>query len=506
MQLDICIGPVRDSVCFAIANLGKSGAFLGFNWLERLNPIIDWRKWRATFPTEPPPCDEPLEDGDRVLWIDLEARAAWSMARTTVEPQTSLLSLVPQHLHEFSDVFLKEGFDELPPHREWDHAIELIPGAKLRDCKVYPLSPGQQCELNTFIEENLASHRIRPSKSPLASPFFFIQKKDSSLCLVQDYRYLNSITIKNKYPLPLISDLIDKLKNATIFTKFDVRWGYNNVCIRPGDEWKAAFKTNRGLFKPRVMFFGLTNSPATFQAMMNKIFAKEIREGHVVVYLDDILIFSNNIDDHRALVACVLSKLCQHKLYLKLEKCEFEKETVGYLGMVVSGGEVRMEEKKVEAVRNWATPSWKKDLQRFLGFVNFYRKFIKDFSKIARPLHELTGNMPWEWLTHHQLAFDTLKGAISDAMILHTPRDTGMFGIEADSSDFAIGSTLSQHQEGLWRPITFLLKSLSSAERNYEIYDKELLAIMTCLEEWRHYERTLESLVRTSTMHMSRTS
>jgi len=417
VQLDICIGPVRDSVCFAIANLGKSGAFLGFNWLERLNPIIDWRKWRATFPTEPPPCDEPLEDGDRVLWIDLEARAAWSMARTTVEPQTSLLSLVPQHLHEFSDVFLKEGFDELPPHREWDHAIELIPGAKLRDCKVYPLSPGQQCELNTFIEENLASHRIRPSKSPLASPFFFIQKKDSSLCLVQDYRYLNSITIKNKYPLPLISDLIDKLKNATIFTKFDVRWGYNNVCIRPGDEWKAAFKTNRGLFKPRVMFFGLTNSPATFQAMMNKIFAKEIREGHVVVYLDDILIFSNNIDDHRALVACVLSKLCQHKLYLKLEKCEFEKETVGYLGMVVSGGEVRMEEKKVEAVRNWATPSWKKDLQCFLGFVNFYCKFVKDFSKITRLLHELTGNMPWEWLTHHQLAFDMLKGAISDATL-----------------------------------------------------------------------------------------
>jgi len=312
--------------------------------------------------------------------------------------------------------------------------------------------------------------------------------------------------IKNKYPLPLISDLIDKLKNATIFTKFDVRWGYNNVCIHPGDEWKAAFKTNCGLFEPQVMFFGLTNSPATFQAMMNKIFTEEIREGHVVIYLDDILIFSNNIDNHRALVACILSKLCQHKLYLKPEKREFEKETVGYLGMVVSGGEVRMEEKKVEAVRNWATPSWKKDLQRFLGFVNFYRKFIKDFSKIARPLHELTGNMPWEWLTHHQLAFDTLKGAISDAMILHTPRDTRMFGIEADSSDFAIGSTLSQHQEGLWRPITFLLKSLSSAERNYEIYDKELLAIMTCLEEWRHYERTLESLVRTSTMHMSRTS
>jgi len=289
----------------------------------------------------------------------------------------------------------------------------------------------------------LASHRIRPSKSPLASPFFFIQKKDSSLRPVQDYRYLNSITIKNKYPLPLISDLIDKLKNATIFTKFDVRWGYNNVCIHSGDEWKAAFKMNCGLFEPRVMFFGLTNSPATFQAMMNKIFFEKIREGHIVIYLDDILIFSNNIDDHRALVARILSKLCQYKLYLKPEKCEFEKETVGYLEMVVGGGEVRMEEKKVEAVRNWATPSRKRDLQCFLGFVNFYRKFVKDFSKIARPLHELTGNMPWEWLTHHQLAFDMLKDAISDATILHTPRDTMSSALQIGSRFGVITKTSS---------------------------------------------------------------
>jgi len=133
------------------------------------------------------------------------------------------LNQVPQHLHEFADIFLKEGFDELPPHCEWDHTVELVPGAKLHDCKVYPLSPGQQRELDTFIEENLTSQRIRSSKSPLASPFFFIQKKDGSLHPVQDYRYLNSITIKNKYPLPLISDLINKLKNTTIFTKFDVR-------------------------------------------------------------------------------------------------------------------------------------------------------------------------------------------------------------------------------------------------------------------------------------------
>ena len=235
------------------------------------------------------------------------------------------------------------------------------------------------------------------------------------------------------------------------------------------------------------MFFGLTNLPATFQAMMNKIFTEKIREGHIVIYLDNILIFSDNIDDHHTLVACVLSKLCQHKLYLKLEKCNFKKEMVGYLEMVVGGGEVRIEEKKVEAIRNWMTPSRKKDLQCFLGFVNFYRKFIKDFSRIACPLHKLTDNMPWKWLRHHQSTFDMLKSAISDVTILHTPHDTGKFKIEADSSYFAIGGTLSQHQEGHWQPIMFLLKSFSSAECNYKIYDKELLVIMTCLEEWRHY-------------------
>ena len=217
--LDLCIGPVKDTVIFAVANLGKAGTFLGFDWLEHRNPVIDWKRQRATFPNHT--MDVPiLDDGDKILWVNLEARATSLKSRGT--SGDSPLSQVPEHLHDFADIFLKEGFNKLPPHREWDHAIKLVPAAKLRNCKVYPLSPSQQHELDTFIKENLTSQWICPSKSPLASPFFFIQKKDGSLCPVQDYHYLNSITIKNKYPLPLISDLIDKLKNATIFTKFDV--------------------------------------------------------------------------------------------------------------------------------------------------------------------------------------------------------------------------------------------------------------------------------------------
>jgi len=185
----------------------------------------------------------------------------------------------------YQSVFEKEAFSELPPHREWDHAIKLIPDAKLLDCKIYPLSVNEQEQLDKFLEENLSSGCIRPLKFPMASPFFFIKKKDGSLRPVQDYQKLNEMTVKNKYPLPSIQELIDKLKKSSIFTKFDVRWGYNNVHLKEGDEWKAAFRTNQGLFELLVMFFGLTNSPSTFQMMMNALFKEEIDQGHVVIYV-----------------------------------------------------------------------------------------------------------------------------------------------------------------------------------------------------------------------------
>jgi len=204
----------------------------------------------------------------------------------------------PDCVREFESVFAKEDFDILPKHRQWNHAIKLIPGSEPKSSKVYPLSPVEQKELDAFLEENLRTRRIRPSKSPMAALVFFIKKKNGSLRLVQDYRALNSMTVKNKYPFPLISELVSQLRGARYFTKLDVHWGFNNVRIKPGDEWKAAFQTNRGLFEPLVMFFGMTNSPATFQTMMNDIFRNLIAEGIVVVYLDDILIFTKTKEEH----------------------------------------------------------------------------------------------------------------------------------------------------------------------------------------------------------------
>jgi hypothetical protein len=208
---------------------------------------------------------------------------------------------------------------------------------------------------------------------------------------------LNAITVKNRYPLPLISELVNKLKGAKYFTKLDVRWGYNNVRIKEGDEWKAAFRTNRGLFEPLVMFFGLTNSPATFQNLMNDIFHDLILEGKVLVYLDDILIFTRTLEEHRQITQRVLQILRQNKLYLKPEKCEFEVRKSNTWASSSHKNQVRMDPVKVQGILDWPTPSSKKELQSFLGFVNFYRRFIRGFGDIAKPLTMLTGKVDWSW-------------------------------------------------------------------------------------------------------------
>jgi len=383
---------------------------------------------------------------------------------------------LPAYVTEFQSVFAKEDFDILPEHRKWDHAIELTPGAEPKSSKVYPLSLLEQAELDAFLEENLCTGRIRPSKSPMAASVFFIKKKDGLLRLVQDYRALNAVTVKNKYPLPLISELVSQLRGVQYFTKLDVCWGFNNVRIKPGDEWKAAFCTNRGLFEPLVM------------------------------YLDDILIFTKTEEEHEQAVWRVLEILVEHKLFLRPEKCEFHQKQIEYLGLVISENKVAMNPVKVAGVREWPVPKNRTDVQAFIGFVNFYRHFIQDFLTIARPLFDLTrSDQAWNWGTKEQKAFKRLKMAVTTAPILASPQDSEPFRIEADSSDFASGAVLSQQlpREDKWHRhlVAFYSKSLSPVERNYEIHDKEILAIIRALEEWRHFLEGARHLVEIWTDH-----
>lgn len=506
-ELIMGVGLHRERIKFLVTNLGKARVFIGYDWLFKHNPEIDWRSQKITFSRCPPECnmqgteetegwkpEEALEEGESILMVDfaehidlrVKATQAQQMAEEADRDREKMTEdAVPEQYREYIKVFAKESFDRLPQKRPWDHAIELKPDSKAVDCKIYPLSQTEQGELTKFLEENLKSGRIRPSKSPMASAFFFIKKKDGSLRPVQDYRKLNEMTIKNRYPLPLISELVNKLRGAKVFTKLDIRWGYNNIRIKEGDEWKAAFRTNRGLFEPLVMFFGLTNSPATFQTMMNDILRELINEGKVIVYLDDILIFTDTLEEHRLIVKRVLEILERNQLYLKPQKCEFERSEVEYLGVIIGHNSMRMDPVKIRGITEWPEPRNLKQVQAFLGFTNFYRRFVRGYSEVAKPLTRLTGKEGFSWGEEQKAAFQKLKDRIAEDVVLTLPTDHRKFRIEADASEGATGAVLEQEQEEGWRPVAFQSHGLNETERNYEIYDKEMLAIMLALEEWR---------------------
>ena len=272
----------------------------------------------------------------RNTWINAKINPAMALAQgARKDKATTLEDMIPKEYHAYKSVFEKKASERFPPSRPYDHAIDFKPGFVPKQCKVYPLTPKEETALEEFLEENLRKGYIRKSKSEMASPFFFVGKKDGTLRPCQDYRYLNEGTVKNAYPLPLISELVDRLKGATVFSKFDLRSGYNNVRIKEGDQWKAVFAIPFGLFEPTVMFFGLCKSLATLQSMMNHIFQDMINEGWLIIYMDDILIFSDNSEEHHERTRRVIQRLQENDLFLKAEKCEFDKTETEFLGSII---------------------------------------------------------------------------------------------------------------------------------------------------------------------------
>ena len=276
-----------------------------------------------------------------------------------------------------------------------------------------------------------------------------MKKKDRKLRPVQDYRKLNEWTIRNTYPLPLILELIARVKGAALFSKFDVHWGYNNIRIRQGDEWKAAFITNKGLFKPKVMFFRLTNSPATFQMMMNAIFEEELCEDWLTIYMDDILIHTkDNLEYHRKKVHHILNKLRKNNLFLKPEKCFFEQTEMKFLGVILGPGTIRMDPTKFKGIVDWSPPRTVKGVRAFLRFTGFYRYFIPGYSQIAHPLIDLMKkDMPWHWWEPQMKAFKTLKTLMCRQPILQQPDYTKQFFLAMDASAYGVGAILLQEGE-----------------------------------------------------------
>jgi len=282
---------------------------------------------------------------------------------------------------------------------------------------------------------------------------------------------------------------LDGVGTRKVFTKLDLRWGYNNVRIKEGNEWKAAFTTHIGSYEPTVMYFSFTNSSATFQMMMNDLFRDMVNQGSTATFIDDIIVATDTKEGHDEIVEEVLRRLEENDLFVKPEKCKWKVREVEFLGVVIGLGGVRMQKEKVDGMLSWLTPRSAKDVQKFMGLANYYRRFIQDFSRVAKPLNMLVGkDRKWEWGAEQQRAFEELKRRFTTEPVLAVPNRDQEIRVEADTSDYVIGGTLSvKGKDGKWRPVAFISKSLSPAERNYEIHDKEMLAVIRCLEDWRHY-------------------
>ena len=468
-------GSHHETIRFHLLRSPGQPLILGYPWLRQHNPHLDWTTGTI---------QEWGKDCHRTC-----LRSATPLSSSVPSDPAPDLSNVPKCYHGLREVFNKAKATSLPPHRPYDCAIDLLPGTAPPKGRLYSLSAPERRAMEDYISNSLAAGIIRPSSSPAGAGFFFVGKKDGSLRPCIDYRGLNDITIKNRYPLPLLTSAFELLQGATIFTKLDLRNAYHLVRIREGDEWKTAFNTPTGHYEYLVMPFGLTNAPAVFQALVNDIL-REMLNKFVFVYLDDILIFSRTLSEHTRHVQLVLSRLLENSLYVKAEKCEFHAKSLPFLGYIVAEGSIQMDPAKVSAVTSWPIPGDRKKLQQFLGFANFYRKFIRNYSTVASPLTALTSpKQPFIWTSAANEAFDTLKSRFSSAPILQMPDPDRQFIVEVDASDIGVGAVLSQRavEDDKLHPCAFFSRRLSSSEENYDIGNRELLAVKLALEEWRHW-------------------
>jgi transposase InsO family protein len=436
------------------------------------------------------------------LWDIEKALEKLNKAEEPTDPKTKL----PIFYHDrinlkiFSPEIIGEG--HLPPHRPGiDHAIELEKDEYGREKAVpwgplYNMSKEELLVLRKTLTDHLEKGWIRVSKSPAGAPVLFVRKPGGGLRFCVDYRKLNEITKKDRTPLPLISETLQMMAKAVWYTKLDVSAAFHKIRIQEGDEWKTAFRTRFGSFEWLVTPFGLTGAPATFQRYINSVL-REFLDICVAAYIDDVIIFTNgSLEEHRKQVLQVLNKLAEAGLQLDINKCEFEQKRVKYLGYIVDSEQgICVDPEKVEAIKAWEPPTSVRGVRGFLGFANYYREFIPQFSRIAQPLTDLTKkDTQFQWGDTEQTAFEHLKELLVRAPVLAPFDPEKETRIQPDSSGYCIGGELSQlAEDSRWRPVAFYSKKCLPAEVNYPIHDKELLAIVRCLEQWRSMLRSVKS-------------
>jgi hypothetical protein len=422
----------------------------------------------------------------------------------TAQNLEDIKAKLPAEYQDFLDVFDRAQADKLPPHRSYDHKIELTSDAVPPRCRAYRMSPYKLQKVKEYLNENLSKGFITPSKAPYSSPVLFALKANGDLRFCVDYRKLNAITKRNRYPLPLIEEVIGKIVGCKHLTRLDIISAFNKLRMHPDSEDYTTFITALGAYKSRVLPFGLTNGPASFQQYMNDVLWDFLND-FCQAYLDDILIYSKTQREHRQHVKMVLSRLREAGLQVDIRKCEFDVEETVFLGVIVSGQGLRMDPTKVEAIANWSTPTNLKEVQSFVGFVNFYRRFIKDFSKLAKPFTQLTRkDTVFVWNQACVQAFEDLKKQVCSAPVLRHFDPKRQAILETDASDYVKGGIVSQYDdEGVLHPVAFYSKSMVPAECNYHIYDKELLAIIRCFEHWRPELECTELPIQVFTDHQA---
>ncbi|KAL0549580.1 hypothetical protein IC582_014065 [Cucumis melo] len=413
----------------------------------------------------------------------LLSQGTWGILASVVDTREADVSLSSEPVvRDYLDVFPEE-LPGLPPHREVEFAIELEPGTVPISRAPYRMAPAELKELKVQLQELLDKGFIRPSVSPWGAPVLFVKKKDGSMRLCIDYRELNKVTVKNRYPLPRIDDLFDQLQGATVFSKIDLRSGYHQLRIKDEDVPKTAFRSRYGHYEFIVMSFGLTNAPAVFMDLMNRVF-REFLDTFVIVFIDDILIYSKTEAEHEEHLRMVLQTLRDNKLYAKFSKCEFWLKQVSFLGHVVSKAGVFMDPAKIEAVTGWTRPSTVSEVRSFLGLAGYYRRFVENFSRIATPLTQLTRKgAPFVWSKACEDSFQNLKQKLVTAPVLTVPDGFGSFVIYSDASKKGFGCVLMQQG----KVVAYASRQLKSHEQNYPTHDLELAAVVFALKIWRHY-------------------
>ncbi|KAL0540408.1 hypothetical protein IC582_024645 [Cucumis melo] len=464
---------------------------LGMDWLAANHASIDCSRKEVTF-NPPSMASFKFKGGgskslpqviSAIRASKLLSQGTWGILASVVDTREADVSLSSEPVvRDYPDVFPEE-LPGLPPHREVEFAIELEPGTVPISRAPYRMAPAELKELKVQLQELLDKGFIRPSVSPWGAPVLFVKKKDGSMRLCIDYRELNKVTVKNRYPLPRIDDLFDQLQGATMFSKIDLRSGYHQLRIKDEDVPKTAFRSRYGHYEFIVMSFGLTNAPAVFMDLMNRVF-REFLDTFVIVFIDDILIYSKTEAEHEEHLRMVLQTLRDNKLYAKFSKCEFWLKQVSFLGHVVSKDGVSVDPAKIEAVTGWTRPSTVSEIRSFLGLAGYYRRFVENFSRIATPLTQLTRKgAPFVWSKACEDSFQTLKQKLVTAPVLTVPDGSGSFVIYSDASKKGLGCVLMQQG----KVVAYASRQLKSHEQNYPTHDLELAAVVFALKIWRHY-------------------